>query len=215
MDISFSYPSSFVKGLLRRAGLLSSPVPQQSGQSQLRMIYRFDASTKLTVPSVERGYHLVRYLSPDSALEKQWCEVLDRSGEFGGMTKKTLRREILSTLLPRGGAFIFHGDEMVACAAACFSEKYKPNSVLMFVVVLSQHRGKSLGSIVTLKVMRAAQQAGFPGMILHTDDHRLPAIKTYLTLGFVPDTDWEPGAKERWGNVLNKLEGHTKVETGS
>lgn len=167
----------------------------------------------MPAPIVDPGYRLATYDPADRALEQKWCEVLDKSGEFGTFTKKTLKSEILSTLLPRGGAFVFYGEELVACAAACSARQYDPLALLMFVVVLPEHRGKSLGAVVTLEVMSAALRAGRVGMLLHTDEHRLPAIKTYLKLGFVPETDWEPSARGRWEIVLERLGGSNSSPT--
>ena len=37
---------------------------------------------------------------------------------------------------------------------------------------------------------------------LRTDDWRIPAIKTYLKIGFEPDLTSEPDYKERWEKIF-------------
>jgi mycothiol synthase len=40
--------------------------------------------------------------------------------------------------------------------------------------------------------------------VLETDDFRLPAVRTYLRLGFVPEPR-TPGDARRWSKVLRNL----------
>ena len=56
--------------------------------------------------------------------------------------------------------------------------------------------------------------AGLDQAVLETDDFRLPAVRTYLRLGFVPEPR-TPGDARRWSKVLRNLartrEGAAKV----
>jgi len=178
-----------------------TPVAQTTPDNpQLRMVCRFAESSELPVPTAPDDYKLFRY-SP--AFKGQWLDLLNESGEFGILDRKALRSQVLSSLLPDGGALVSHEGRLVACAAACSYERFEPYALLMFVVVLAAHRGRGLGTTVTVEVMRAARRVGRAGILLHTDDERLPAIRTYLKLGFEPDTEWEPSAKGRWEAVLS------------
>ncbi len=72
------------------------------------------------------------------------------------------------------------------------------------VAVTPEHTGQRLGKSVTLCALHFFQQRNFKCVILGTDDFRLPAIKTYLNLDFVPvciDID-QP---KRWDKVFPKL----------
>ncbi|MDE0300334.1 MAG: GNAT family N-acetyltransferase [Candidatus Poribacteria bacterium] len=72
------------------------------------------------------------------------------------------------------------------------------------VAVTPDHTGHRLGRSVTLSVLQYFQQRNFKCAILGTDDFRLPAIKTYLNLDFVPvyiDVDHP----ERWRKIFPKL----------
>jgi len=72
------------------------------------------------------------------------------------------------------------------------------------VGVMSQHRGKRLGYALSLSVLHFFKDNGFQKSVLNTDDFRLPAIKTYLNLGFKPEYTDEDH-KARWEAVLAKL----------
>jgi mycothiol synthase len=47
-------------------------------------------------------------------------------------------------------------------------------------------------------------QAGFRTIYLSTDDHRLPAMRVYLGLGFVPHL-WREDMPARWEAVQSRL----------
>jgi len=75
---------------------------------------------------------------------------------------------------------------------------------LGWVAAHPKHRGRHLGTVVCSAVLRRYAAAGYRRVYLKTDDFRLPAIKTYLRLGFVPllfSADM-PG---RWRAVCDEL----------
>jgi mycothiol synthase len=57
---------------------------------------------------------------------------------------------------------------------------------------------------VSLAAMKQAKSEGFQRMALTTDDWRIPAIKTYLRLGFIPVVVHENQIK-RWKDVLHEI----------
>jgi ribosomal protein S18 acetylase RimI-like enzyme len=75
-------------------------------------------------------------------------------------------------------------------------------------------RGRRLGELVTRRVLVHFVAAGLDQAVLETDDFRLPAVRTYLRLGFVPEPR-TPGDARRWSKVLRNLartgEGAAKV----
>ena len=66
------------------------------------------------------------------------------------------------------------------------------------------HRGKRLGYMVSVAALHKTAEDGRQSALLHTDDFRLPAIKTYLTLGFEPLLVHE-SQRERWPRVFEEL----------
>jgi len=67
-----------------------------------------------------------------------------------------------------------------------------------------QHSGHKLGRIVTAAATARMVDLGGDFIFLRTDDFRLPALKSYLSLGFVPDLVAEDMA-ERWQEVCAQL----------
>jgi len=67
-----------------------------------------------------------------------------------------------------------------------------------------EHRGKGLGLAVCAQATARFIQAGYRNIYLLTDDFRLPAIKTYLKLGYEPLLFCE-GMAERWESVYRQL----------
>jgi mycothiol synthase len=65
-------------------------------------------------------------------------------------------------------------------------------------------RGQGLGYIVSRRVLEACVADSRPEALLETQDHRLPAIRTYLKLGFLPDS-WHPSHVDRWSAIYKRL----------
>jgi RimJ/RimL family protein N-acetyltransferase len=66
------------------------------------------------------------------------------------------------------------------------------------------HAGKKLGRVVCAAATARFLRAGYRRIYLKTDDWRLPAIVTYLRLGYVPLL-YAPDMAERWQAVHARL----------
>ncbi|HOQ30035.1 MAG TPA: GNAT family N-acetyltransferase, partial [Armatimonadota bacterium] len=66
------------------------------------------------------------------------------------------------------------------------------------------HQGHRLAFHVCLAVLRYMRDRGFQETYLLTDDFRLPAIKTYLRLGFEPEIA-DPSHPARWQRILSEI----------
>jgi len=75
---------------------------------------------------------------------------------------------------------------------------------LGWVVVDPEHRGRGLGLLVCRAVMRYVARIGYDHAYLLTDDFRLPAIRTYLRLGFEP-VAVDSGHPARWAAIYRRL----------
>jgi mycothiol synthase len=76
--------------------------------------------------------------------------------------------------------------------------------MLHYLAVLPAHRGKHLGFMLAARVLVLLKGMGYTDAWLSTDDFRLPAIRTYLALGFDPVCTDKSHA-ERWEIVRHKL----------
>ena len=75
---------------------------------------------------------------------------------------------------------------------------------LHYVGVTPAYTGKKLGLAISLMVLKKFLSEGLKGAVLHTDDFRLPAIQTYLNLGFSPKIVDE-NQPARWNTVFTQL----------
>ncbi|MDE0084078.1 MAG: GNAT family N-acetyltransferase [Candidatus Poribacteria bacterium] len=170
---------------------------------QLRMVRpNLDNLPKLELPD---GYSLRSYQEGD---EEHWANII--SDSFGGRerTAEDTRNEITGrdVFVPDGLYFVTHQDIPVGTACAWRqSVDEKDVGYVHMVGVLGEHTGHKLGKWVSLAVLYYFRDHGFACSMLDTDDFRIPAIKTYLNLGFVPVyvDDTQP---ERWEKILKKLE---------
>jgi len=115
----------------------------------------------------------------------------------------------ISGFMPARSLLIAHGDEIVANALLL----YEPNipaarrsgtAFLHWVASKSSHAGKKLGYFVSLAVLHRMLHEGYRAAGLGTDDARLPAIKTYLNLGFTPRLVHE-NQPDRWRKIFDAL----------
>jgi mycothiol synthase len=127
----------------------------------------------------------------------EWCEL--REDELGPVsalltlafeddswTAERVHREFLASPDVKKTFIIVCGEKAVATASVQIPEKSPETGLLHWVASDTEHRGKRLGYIVSLAVLHELARHGCREAALLTDDPRLPAIKTYLNLGFLP-----------------------------
>jgi ribosomal protein S18 acetylase RimI-like enzyme len=174
---------------------------ENSSNQKKPRIVRMNTSLDRSLPKYElpKEYRLHHYSKGD---EEKWLELLNASKEFGVWEEDRLSREMLADLLPNGGTMVQFRNKYVACAAVCHRQEYSPLALLMYVVVLPEHRTKGLGKIVTIESMTIAQHAGYHSFILHTEENRIPAINMYISLEFRPDYTYSEDTRFVWETIF-------------
>ena len=66
------------------------------------------------------------------------------------------------------------------------------------------HVGRGLGMAVCTAVLQRFHRAGYHRVFLRTDDFRLPALKIYLKLGFLPLL-YQEDMETRWETICQAL----------
>jgi len=120
-------------------------------------------------------------------------------------TAADVRRALLDAAdVPR--TFVVSTDDaLVATASARLMPDTFPGSgYLHWVAVHPDYRGRRLGAVVSLAVLRFFGAIGCRDAVLETDAHRLAAIKTYLGLGFRPEPV-EPDHVQVWSEILHAI----------
>ena len=159
------------------------------------------------------GYQLRTYMEGD---EEAWVKIIKATFPIAGLDWNVDRfqREFLDCpqFRPNSLFFVTYEGEPVGTTCAWIES---PNETklgyLHMVAVLPEHQGKRLAYVLCLSAVRFFKENGFESVKLNTDDHRFPAIKTYLNLGFVPEYIDE-SHKELWSVVFQKLGSKTKDE---
>ena len=170
---------------------------------QLRMVRpNLEDLPELELPV---GYGMRTYRTGD---EEHWARII--SDSFGGRerTAQDTENEITGrdVFLPDGLYFATHQGVPVGTACAWRqSVDEKEVGYVHMVGVVAEHTGHKLGKWVSLAVLCYFRDNNFKCSMLDTDDFRIPAIKTYLNLGFIP-VYVEEGQPERWRNIFKKLE---------
>ena len=149
------------------------------------------------------GYRIRTYREGD---EEKWAEIINNS--LGSRwDAERCRRELTGRpqFRPDGLFFATCNGEPVGttCAWTRLPNETEAGYIHM-VGVIPEHRGRKLGYALCLSALHFFKENGFQRADLHTDDFRLPAIKTYLNLGFEPDLT-DRSHKARWSAVFAKL----------
>ncbi len=153
--------------------------------------------------ALPEGYSIRSYRPGDAA---RWSRLITES--FGGEPEdwnfdRIMRPEV--SFRPERMFFVCSGDEVVATASAFYRPAFMPGfGMLHYVAVLPEHAGRRLGFQVSLAALIRMHRDARGGAWLSTDDFRLPAIKTYLNLGFEPMLVHE-NQPERWREVFQCL----------
>ncbi|MFP4380503.1 MAG: GNAT family N-acetyltransferase [Candidatus Sumerlaeia bacterium] len=150
-------------------------------------------------------FHLCHY-EEDKGYEDAWKHIIAES--FQEPHEKYDFKKIMKgdkSYRPDRVWFIVKDDEPVATASAfCWPRVMEDAGMVHYVGVLPTIQGKRLGYWISLAAMYQMTRDGFERAWLSTDDFRLPAIKTYLNLGFEPLLVHE-NQVQRWKNVFNAM----------
>lgn len=171
---------------------------------QLRMVWPeslLGHSLKISPP---HGYTLRLYRAGDEA---RFFELMRIAGWEGWDHDKL--PPWMAKIIPDGWFMVVHknNDEIVCTAMALHNYKgiYPFWGELGWLAGDPDHAGRDLGLVVSAMVTTRLMEAGYRNIQLFTEDHRVPAIKTYLKLGYVPSLYFE-GMINRW-KVICKIIG--------
>lgn len=179
-------------------------------EQQLRMMRPgLEDLPKISVPD---GYALRTYRPGD---EEAWCEIMN-TGIGTDWTAEKCRRELTEReefmadgcfFATRSGATRSGATRTEEAVATACAYDVQPQGIsaaqVHMVCAKPAHRGRGLGRLVTLAVLHFMRERGYAAAFLGTDDFRVPAVKTYLGLGFIPDYI-EDSHRSRWSAVFAK-----------
>ena len=150
------------------------------------------------------GYHIRTYQQGD---EPHWARIMDRVFVDQGRTAQDTYAAVINqpNFDPDGFCFVIHNG--IPIGTACAWNEYlhgKPIGYIDMLAVLPEHTGHKLGKWLKVFLLHYFKAQLVESVILDTDDFRLPAIKNYLNLGFVPVYAGENHLR-RWRCIFEKL----------
>jgi mycothiol synthase len=151
----------------------------------------------LPEPEFPLGLELRAFRAAD---ESVWAKLM--TGAIGEWDEESTTRQFLGDpgVDADGIFFLVSGDEPVATATD--KRLLSPEiGYLHMVAVAPLYRGRRLGRSISLAALRHMKERRCREAILDTDDDRLPAIRTYLALGFSPEMV-EDDHPTRWRRVM-------------
>jgi mycothiol synthase len=151
-----------------------------------------------------RGYSIRSIRVEEGAL---WERVMDQS--FGGYTTGDFQRIIVDNYdYDPSRIFLMFDDHGQPCAtASSWRQHYRwgPGvGYVLFAGVARAYQGRGLGYSMTLHVLHDFVAHGLNPAILETNEPNLPALKTYLKLGFRPRL-LAPWHEARWTDIFRAL----------
>jgi mycothiol synthase len=155
----------------------------------------------LPVLEIPYGFELRTFRRGDEA---RWAELM--TGAIGDWDDESTARQFLGDpgVHPDGILFLVRSNNYVATA----TDKRLPEpevGYLHMVAVAPPHRGRGLGRCISLTSLLHMKERGCRQAILDTDDFRLPAIRTYRALGFIPEMVG-PDHVDRWQRIFAELD---------
>lgn len=148
------------------------------------------------------GYRILNYRPGDREALKDAVIALT----IERMTDEKLDEKILchAGLVPEESLFIvWHGEKPVGTACGYLTPEAGKGTLHM-VSVLKEESGHGLGLLVCAKATEWLLGQKAPVIDLTTDDFRMPAVMTYLRLGYLPVID-DDEMLGRWRQMLARL----------
>jgi mycothiol synthase len=167
----------------------------------------FRRFARLRSPEPVAGYGLRTFRPGD---EQAWIDILN-TGDFAPWDRVRLDRMLsdVRELVPSEGIyFATWGGRPIGCTSTHLHvDQGEAGAELGWVAVRPEHRGHGLAMQTCRAVLHYIGSRGYEYAYLKTEDFRLPAIKTYLRLGFEPEMvdETHPG---RWAALRRALGPH-------
>lgn len=143
---------------------------------------------------------LVRIYKPGD--EDSWLELLQSNGELGDWDRGRIDQVLADTHVQ---LFAEYEGQIVGCTGV--NDRVRERGIcweIGWVAVHPTFQGRGIGKLITGAAVAKAQELGPRPIYLLTDDFRVPALCSYLKLGFAPDGSHGSYA-ERWEEIFARL----------
>jgi mycothiol synthase len=130
-----------------------------------------------------------------------WIDIIKQS--FGEQwSAPQFRRELIESSGYKGDNIFFLSSNGFTIGTVTAFVAGEDHGYLHMLGIVPEFQGRGLGYLLGLKVLHYFKNYKKVTLMTHSD--RLPAIKTYLKLGFVPDYK-EYAGQDVWSKIFTEL----------
>lgn len=105
---------------------------------------------------------------------------------------------------PEHVLYLMRDDKILATATVVEHDGFPGEGWFRMIAASPEETGKGYGKLICLAALHNLAKRGYKSVVLSTDDDRVPALRTYLGLGFEPIYSHE-SHQARWENIFKKL----------
>lgn len=136
---------------------------------------------------------------------KDWEQLIEKAFGISFSFEQTIiNGRTVGGYKPEQVLYLKRGNKILATATAAERDDYPGEGWFRMIATDPEEQGKGLGKLICLAALHSLKERGYKSAVLSTDDHRLPALKTYLGLGFEP-IYFHESHKERWEKVFENI----------
>lgn len=172
--------------------------------AQLKMYRLFD--TPIREYTLPEGYSFSHFVP--GADVHAWCECLRGGNLIDSRTdEEAYRDEIVNfkDIVPENDIwFLDYNGEHIGTATS-FVHSADNTGDMHQVGIKDGFKGKGLAKYLSYIVLKTLRDRGVKYVSLTTGEGRVPAVKSYLSAGFLP-VEYDEGMEERWKNVLKMFD---------
>lgn len=171
--------------------------------AQLKMYRLFDAP--IEEPTLPEGYSFVHFVPGKD--EHEWCNCLRGGHLIDDRTdEEAYRDEIINfkDIIPETDIWFidYNGEHIGTATGFIFAET---NIGDMHQVGIKEgFKGRGLAKYLSYIVLSDLKKRGARFVSLTTSESRIPAVKSYLSAGFLP-VEYDEGMEERWKGVISSF----------
>jgi len=165
---------------------------------QLKMSRGNEKCTPIQLPD---GYSIRSYKPGDGV---GWCKCCIE----GGLGIEEISQAVFATKMledptvkPENIYFLISPSGDIAGTVTYQHTSDSNTGCIHMVAIEKSYQGKGLAAPLNMYAVQKMLDDGKKRIILQTDDWRIPAIKTYLRIGFAPEIK-DAEMESRWGKIL-------------
>lgn len=152
-------------------------------------------------PALPAGYEL-RTWAPDDDLDSLAATL---TGAFQDeWSPERVRTSLTEAPDVRAVYAVFRDGKVVATASSrLLPERFPESGYVHWVGTVPEHARLGLASLLLIRLLSEFAERGCKDAVLETEDFRVPAIRTYLRLGFTPAYEvGDEDHRERWSAIF-------------